>query len=180
MPSTMHPPTRLLPLVAVLAIACPADPPSGTEEAEACSVGFALEGDRSPTTLEVGTLVDGAFTPLSSNGQIAKRTGGQGFAMITPAFRLPASVADGDELCLLVKISHEPIDTLASEEIAPGNQVTITFVRTDDGFLSDGVVFDVLGDASLPGFHMHLGATVIGETFEATVRLENVVVGESV
>lgn len=164
-------------LLSVSTLGCPADPPSSTEQAETCSIDFSIGGTRTAHTLEIGTFVDGAFVATADQGSIRTQIGGQGATMITPAFRLPAGVDDADELCLLVKLSHEPLDAPDDTEITPGAQVTIRFLRTASGYLSDGVVFDVMGDAGLPAFRMRFTASVIGADFEAAHTLSSVLVG---
>ena len=147
----------VLALIAFLC-GCPGTPPS-----DACPMALYSGAPSSGVVLREAT---GAV--WTTGAEVALVFGAQGGFMVTPVIEIDGALADGDEPCLRVTLEHrDPGGTTVFDEFR-SRETTEHFVRTIDGDLATGRIFDQLRWSPLPaGTPLEITVTVRGDSFAA-------------
>ena len=145
------------PIVALALAGCgPVDPLGDIpEQASYCAITY----EQSVTETREVALGFGApsdWEAVQEGDEVARITGGQGAAMITPVVRVQGGAGDGAEVCLRVRV----------EEVETGNssEYNVRFVADGDHLYSDGALYFITYSEG----PLELELTVEGETFSGT------------
>ena len=119
-------------------------------------------------TVEMGDAVGTTFEPWTDGEGIPMLHGGQGASMITPAIRVEADPAEGDEACYRVRLENDYQGQVSSfPDAKDALQVNVHFTRQGDFFVSDGDIYDALSYPQVDR-PLQVIAQVIGNGFQGT------------